>query len=262
MKTNKKRFLTPIIFLFLTTFILATATTLAQPRVSLTVSSAIALREPLEEIKTVYQSLQPNINLTNNFGSSGALQQQIENGAPVDIFISAAQQQMDALEKKGLLLTDTRHNLVKNSIVLIVPKASTGISSLRDLGNSQVKKIAIGEPRSVPIGRYSEEIFENLGITEQVQSKFVFGSNVRQVLSYVESGNVDAGIVWVTDAQTSERVKVVETVAENLHSPALFPVAVLKDSKNPNVARAYVKFLLSNEAKTIFTKHGFKMAAS
>ncbi|MEJ1930948.1 molybdate ABC transporter substrate-binding protein [Nostoc sp. NIES-2111] len=259
MKSHKKSFLT-LMALFFATLTFVATTAVAQQRISLTVSSAIALREALQEIKTAYQRQQPNTNITYNFGASGALQQQIENGAPVDVFISAAQKQMDALETKGFLLANTRRNLVTNRIVLIVPKASTGISSIKDLTNSQVKKIAIGEPRSVPIGQYSEEIFKNLRITEQVKSKFVFGNTVRQVLSFVESGNVDAGIVWVTDATISDKVKVVETIAENLHSPAIFPAAALKGSKNPNAARAYMEFLFSNQAKTIFTKYGFRLA--
>ncbi|MBD2432351.1 MULTISPECIES: molybdate ABC transporter substrate-binding protein [Fischerella] len=260
MKLNKKRFFT-LIVLFLATLAFATTTAVAQQRVSLTVSSAIALREPLQDIKTAYQRQQPNTNITYNFGASGALQQQIESGASVDVFISAAPKQMDALETKGLLLDNTRRNLVTNRIVLIVPKASQGISNLQDLTKSQVKRIAIGNPKSVPIGQYSEEIFKNLGMTEKIKSRLVFGNTVRQVLGYVASGNVDAGIVWVTDAKTSDKVKVVEMIAENLHSPAIFPVAVVKNSQNPNAARAYVQFLFSNQAKTIFTKYGFRIAS-
>jgi molybdate transport system substrate-binding protein len=247
--------------LFFATLAFVATTAVAQQRVSLTVSSAIALREPLQEIKTAYQRQRTNTDITYNFGASGALQQQIESGASVDVFISAAPKQMNALESKGLLLDNTRRNLVTNRIVLIVPKASQGISSLQDLTKSQVKRIAIGNPKSVPIGQYSEEIFKNLGMTEKIKSRLVFGNTVRQVLGYVASGNVDAGIVWITDAKTSDQVKVVEMIAENLHSPAIFPVAVLKNSQNTNAARAYVQFLFSNQAKTIFTKYGFRIAS-
>ncbi|PMB36916.1 molybdate ABC transporter substrate-binding protein [Fischerella thermalis] len=238
-----------------------TSPTLAQQQLSLTVSSAIALSEPLQEIKQIYQRQQPNVKLIYNLGASGALQQQIESGASVDVFISAAPKQMDALETKGLLLDNTRRNLVTNRIVLIVPKASKGISSLQDLTKSQVKRIAIGNPKSVPIGQYSEEIFKNVGITEKIKSRLVFGNTVRQVLGYVSSGNVDAGIVWVTDARTSKQVKVVQTIPENLHSPAIFPVAVIKNSQNTNAAITYVQFLFSNTAKNIFTKYGFRIAS-
>lgn len=266
MKSNQKHLLTGIT-LFAVTLVITILTainispTLAQQQVSLTVSSAIALSEPLEDIKKLYQRQQPNVKLIYNLGASGALQQQIESGADVDVFISAATKQMDALESKGLLLDNTRRNLVTNRIVLIVPKSSRGISRLRDLTKSQVKRIAIGNPKSVPIGQYSEEILKNVGITEQIKSKLVYGNTVRQVLAYVASGNVDAGIVWITDAKTSNKVKVVENIAENLHSPAVFPVAVIKNTKNPNAARAYVQFLFSNQAKNLFTKYGFRMAS-
>jgi molybdate transport system substrate-binding protein len=185
------------------------------------------------------------------------LQQQIENGAPADIFVSAAQKQMDALESKNLILKDTRRNLLTNRLVLIVPKTSSSITDFTQLTGSNIKKIAIGEPKSVPVGQYAEEVFTNLGILEQIRPKLVLGNNVRQVLAAVESGNADAGVVYTTDAKTSNQVKVVATVAENLHSKIVYPVAVLKTSKNASAAREYVDFLSNNQAKTVFEKYGF-----
>lgn len=195
------------------------------------------------------------MNITYNFGASGALQQQIENGAPVDIFISAAKKQMDALESKNLLIKETRHNLLTNQLVLIVPKSSMGINNFRQLTGSNVKKIALGEPKSVPVGQYAEEVFKKLGVLEQVKAKFVLGNNVRQVLAAVEAGNVDAGIVYLTDAKTSNLIKVVAT--ENLHSPIVYPIAILKESKNLDKAKEYLQFLDSKKAKAIFKKYGF-----
>jgi molybdate transport system substrate-binding protein len=232
----------------------------AQANTRLLVSAAISLKDALEEVKPLYQRTKPNINITYNFGASGALQQQIENGAPVDIFVSAAQKQMDALASKALVLTDTRRNLLTNSLVLIVPKNSSGITSFRQLTDSKVKKIALGEPRSVPAGQYAEEVFKNLGILEQVRPKFVLGNNVRQVLTFVESGNADAGVVYTTDAKTSKQVKEVATAAENSHSPIVYPVAVLKSSKNSSAAKEYVQFLFDNQAKAVFQKYGFGMS--
>lgn len=227
---------------------------------NLLVSAAASLKESLEEIAPLYLQTHENISIKYNFGASGALQQQIENGAPVDVFVSAAQKQMDALQSKGLLLTDTRRNILSNGLVLIVPKNSSGITNFRQLTSSNVKRIAIGEPRSVPVGQYAEEVLKNLGILSQVRAKFVLANNVRQVLTAVESGNADAGVVYTTDARTSKQVKVVATAPENLHSPIVYPVAVLKNSKNISAAREYVQFLSSNPAKSIFKKYGFGIA--
>lgn len=260
----KRRQIFAFVCTIVATFILATGLRLftpspvvAQTNTRLLVSAAISLKDALEAVKPLYQRTKPKIDITYNFGASGALQQQIENGAPVDIFVSAGQKQMETLASKKLILKDTRRNLLTNSLVLIVPKNSSSITSFRQLTDSKVKKIAIGEPRSVPAGQYAEEVFKNLGILEQTKPKFVLANNVRQVLSFVESGNADAGVVYTTDAKTSNRVKVVETAAENLHSPIVYPIAVLTSSKNPSAAKEYVQFLSGNGATSVFQKYGF-----
>ena len=265
----KKREILAFVFTIVAVFILVISLRFfAAPRVviqantNLLISAAISLNNALEEVKPLYQQTKPNVNITYNFGASGSLQQQIENGAPVDIFVSAAQKQMDALQSKNLILTDTRRNLLTNSLVLIVPRNSSSITSFRQLTSSRVKRIAIGEPRSVPAGQYAEEVFRNLGILAQVKPKFVLGNNVRQVLAAVESGNADAGVVYTTDAKTSNQVKQVATAAENLHSRIVYPVAILKGSKNIRAAGEYVQFLSSNRASTVFQKYGFGIARS
>lgn len=229
--------------------------------VELIVSSAIALTEPLQAIKPIYQEKHPTITIAYNFGASGELRQQIASGAPVDVFISAAQKDMDDLEKINLLAANTRNNLVKNQIVLVTPRGSRKISSMQDLTQPSVTRIAVGDPDTVPIGRYSEEIFKNLGLLNQVRPKLIMGKNVRQVLGYVETGNVDAGLVWVTDANTTDKVKVVQAIPETLHSSAIYPVAVVAASKHPKEAKDYVQFLLSDQAKSIFRQYGFKPVA-
>ena len=229
----------------------------AQKNNKLLVSAAASLRESLQEIQLLYPQNKQNINLTYNFGASGALQQQIENGAPADVFISAGKKQMDVLQEKGLILPDTRRNLLTNRLVLIVRINSSEVSNFHQLTNAKVKRIAVGEPRSVPAGQYAEQVFINLGILQQIKPKFVLGNNVRQVLAAVESGNVDAGVVYATDARTSQQVKQVATAAENLHSPIVYPVAVLKNSKNISAAKEYIQFLFSNQARTLFQKYGF-----
>ena len=173
----------------------------------LTVSAAISLKDALDEISHLYETEQagrPAIHF--NFGGSGTLQRQIEQGAPVDVFISASSKEMDALDSKGLLLSATRRNLVGNSVVLIVPKGASGISSFEDLTNPAAKVIAIGEPKTVPAGEYAQEILTHLGIYDQLKSKLVLAKDVRQVLTHVETGNADAGIVYATDAKHSLKV--------------------------------------------------------
>ena len=230
---------------------------IGQSSTNITVSAASSLKDALQEIKPLYQQRKSNINISYNFGASGALQQQIEQGAPADIFISAGKKQVDALEQKGLLLPGSRTNVANNSLVLIVAQDVVGISSFSNLTDSKIKKIAIGEPRSVPAGQYGEEVLKNLKLYDQLKSKFVFGNNVRQVLAAVESGNAQAGIVYATDAKTSNKVKVVLTADEKLHSPIVYPVAVIKGSKNISAAKQFVQFLSGSQAKTVLRKYGF-----
>ncbi|WP_234301105.1 molybdate ABC transporter substrate-binding protein [Sphaerospermopsis aphanizomenoides] len=229
----------------------------AQSNTNLLVSAAASLKEVLEEIKPLYQQSQPNVNISYNFGASGALQQQIEQGAPADIFISAAKRQVDALEQKNLLVPGTRNIIAKNRLVLVVPKNVAGVSSFYNLKDAKIKKIAIGEPRSVPAGQYAQQVLEKLKIWESVKPKLVYANNVRQVLASVESGNADAGLVYVTDAKIAKNIKVVVAADEKYHSPIIYPLAVIKRSKNVDAAKKFAQFLSSDQVKAIFKKYGF-----
>ena len=233
------------------------SSTVTQSQTSLLISAAASLKDSLAEIKPLYQKSNPTVNLTYNFGASGALLQQIQNGAPADIFISAAKQQMDTLEKSGVLLPGTRGDLLKNRLALVIPTNSRGVTSFSSLTDSAIKRIAIGEPRSVPAGRYAEQVFQKLKIYDAVKPKFVYANNVRQVLAAVESGNADAGFVYLTDAKISNKVKIAAIASETDHSPIVYPIAVLKSSKNAQAATAFVQFLESNSAKSVFGKYGF-----
>ena len=236
---------------------LASGSVVAQSNSNLLVSAAASLKEALEEIKPLYRQSKANVNISYNFGSSGALQQQIEQGAPADIFISAAKKQVDALEKTGLLVAGTRNIIAKNKLVLVVPKNAVSITSFYNLKDAKVKKIAIGEPRTVPAGQYGQQVLEKLKIWSEIKSKLVFANNVRQVLASVETGNVDAGLVYITDAKISDKVKVVVTADEKYHSPIIYPLAVIKGSKNVDTAKEFSQFLSSNQAKAVFRKYGF-----
>jgi molybdate transport system substrate-binding protein len=211
----------------------------------------------MKEIAALYQKTHPNVTVRYNFAASGPLQQQIENGAPADVFVSAAEKKMDALQNKGLLTSGTRRNLLTNRLVLIVPSQSSGVTSIRSLTNNQVKRIAIGDPRSVPAGQYTEQTLRKVGFWNALQPKFVLATNVRQVLQFVEAGNAQAGFVYATDAKTSNKTKVVQTIPASLHEPIVYPAAVISSSKNQTAARNFVQFLSDGQAKQVFQKYGF-----
>lgn len=224
---------------------------------NLTVSAAASLQQVMTEAQQIYTNVQPNIRIIYNFGSSGSLQQQIEQGANVDIFISASTQQMDALADKGLIVADTRKKLLTNQIVLIVPKGDRKIAGFQNLVSDRITKIAIGEPKSVPIGKYAKEVLTYFKIFEQVKNKLIFAKDTRQVLNYVETENVDAGIVYLTDAKSSNLVDVVATASNSFHSPVVYPVAVMKNSKNTLASKDFIQFLDSKAARNIYEKYGF-----
>ena len=227
----------------------------------LTVSAAASLKDSIEEIKPLYQQEHPESEIIYNFASSGSLQRQIEQGAPVDVFISAATSKMDALEKQSLLLTETRRDLLKNQMVLITPtdhnKNNLKLDNFDDLTNKEITTIALGQPESVPAGKYAQEVLNSFKITNQVNSKTVYGKDVRQVLNYVATGNVDAGIVYRTDAQVSDNVQIVATAPETSHSPVIYPVAVIQNSDYPEAATELVEFLTTPETQAVFENHGF-----
>jgi len=228
-----------------------------QSKTEITVSAAISLKDALDEIAQLYRAKEPETTIHFNVGGSGTLQRQVEQGAPVDIFISASPDQMDALESQGLLLQASRKDMVKNSVVLIVPKGKIGISSFQDLAGPDVKFIGVGEPQTVPAGKYAQQILTHFGIYEKLKSKLVLAKDVRQVLTYVATGNVDAGIVYATDAQTSSQVTVVATAPEDSHSPVIYPLAIIKSSKNIQAARNFVDFLQGQKGRAVFQKYGF-----
>jgi molybdate transport system substrate-binding protein len=230
--------------------------------ITLTISAAISLKDSLETISQNYEKSHPDQHVVCNFGASGTLQHQIEQGAPVDIFISAGENQMDALQKESLLVPGTRRDLVGNELVLIVPATSQGIKDFPDLKTSAAKSIAVGDPQVVPAGMYAKQTLEHLGLLPAIQRKLVFAKDVRQVLTYVDTGNADAGLVYATDARISNAVRVVATAPSDSHLPILYPIALLKDSKSPQPARTLLDALESPDALSVFEKAGFTAAGS
>ncbi|MBQ6131151.1 MAG: molybdate ABC transporter substrate-binding protein [Selenomonadaceae bacterium] len=227
--------------------------------VELHVSAAASLTNAMNELAELYAKDNPNVKIIFNFGSSGALQQAIENGGETDLFFSAAQKQMNALDEKGELADGTRKDLLRNEVVLIVPiDSDKNISDFNDAATAKVEKIALGEPKGVPVGQYSEEIFTALNILDAVKAKAVYGSDVRQVLAWTESGEVDCGVVYATDAAISDKVKVICAAPEGSHKPVIYPAAAIKSSKNLDAAKKFLDFTGSDAAKKIFVKYGFK----
>ncbi len=233
--------------------------------VQLTISAAASLKDVMESIQVAYAKTAPNVKIIYNFGSSGTLQTQIEQGAPADLFISAAAKQMDALAIKNLIVTETRRNLLGNKLVLITPIESTiKLGELNDLNSAAFTKIAIGEPKTVPAGQYATEALtpNSLLASLTYKEKIVYAKDVREVLTWVETGNADAGFVYATDALTSDKVKVALIIPESAHKPIIYPAAVLTDSANKQAATAFINYLYSDSVRLISEQFGFTYLVS
>jgi molybdate transport system substrate-binding protein len=230
-----------------------------EPVVELNISAAASLKEAMADIQTEFTKANPNVTLTVNFGASGSLQQQIEQGAPCDVFISAGQSQMKALDEKSLLLEDTKKDLVKNALVLIGSQDTT-VTSIADLTSNEINKIAVGEPASVPAGKYADEVFTNLSIKDAIGSKLVFAKDVKEVLAWTTSGNTEVGFVYKSDALNSNSAKIIEILDEDTHSPITYPIGIIKASKNPDVSKSFEDFLFTDTCKAIFEKYGYGLA--
>ncbi|MFH0998085.1 MAG: molybdate ABC transporter substrate-binding protein [Pseudomonadota bacterium] len=234
----------------------------AQPSKEITVSAAISLKNAFEEIGNLFESQNKGAKVVFNFGASGDLVRQIEGGAPVDVFASAAQKDMDQINTKGLIDGATRLNFVKNTVVLIQSASSTlEIKGFEDLLKPEIKMVSIGNPQTVPAGKYAQEVFTHFKIWESISNKLVLAENVRQVLDYVTKNEVDAGVVYATDAAVqANKIKIVATAPSGSHSPVIYPVAVVKGSKNEALAKAFITMLSSEEGMRILKKYGFESA--
>ena len=229
--------------------------------VELHILAAASLTDAMGELKTIYEEKYPNVTLTFTFDSSGTLQTQIEEGAPADVFVSAAEKQMNALEEADLIDTATRVDLLENKLVLIVPENSTlDIKDFEDAAtNEDVKIIGVGND-TVPVGQYTQAVFEKMGLWDQVSAKANLGDNVRAVLSWVESGDVDCGFVYATDAAVSDGVKVICEAPTEYAEAITYPAATVAASEHAEAAKAFVDFLQTSDAAAVFEAAGFTMA--
>ena len=225
--------------------------------VELTISAAASLKDAMEVIQSTYQEEHPEVTLKFNFGGSGSLQQQISQGAPVDLFFSAAEDKFDILVEDDSIAKEDGVDLLGNSLVLVVPKENQSIKGFEDLAKAEVDKISIGTPETVPAGKYAKESLEKTDLWKDVESKVVYAKDVRQVLSYVKTGNVAAGIVYKTDALVSNKVNIVATADPGTHTPIIYPMGIIKDSKNYEEAKDFYSYLQNNDALKVFEEYGF-----
>ncbi|WP_424765617.1 molybdate ABC transporter substrate-binding protein [Paenibacillus sp. sgz302251] len=226
--------------------------------VELTISAAASLTDALQEVERLYAAEHPSIKLHFNFGASGALQQQIEQGAPVDLFLAAASKNMQALIDRGLVDTRMQQSLLQNELVAIVPAAvQLMIVKPEDLTNEAVKHVAVGIPESVPAGSYTKESLTAINLWNSLGDKIVQAKDVRQVLQYVETGNADVGFVYKTDALSSKQVKIAFQVDPSTYPVIQYPVGIIKATKHANEAEELYQFLQTDEVMDVFVKYGF-----
>lgn len=232
----------------------------AQPqRVEILISAAASLTDALNEIKVSFEKEHQTIAVHYNFGSSGKLAKQIEQGAPSDVFLSASKKDMDSLRDKNFIINDSRVDFAQNTLVLIAHQESPAdYQSFQEINTAQIQYLAMGEPDIVPAGRYAKQVLESIQLWESLEGKLVLGSDVRQVLTFVESGNAELGIVYASDAQTSKNVKVMAEADPNWHSPIVYPGAIVSGTKHKEEAQAFLNYVSSDKGKAILEKHGFQ----
>jgi len=226
----------------------------------ITLSVAVSLKDAVEELGRGFMAARPGVTLRYNFGASGDLQKQIEAGAPIDVFLSAAQRQMDELEKQNLIVSASRRAFARNVLTVVKPADSRiDIAKPADLLEARVGRIVIGSPKTVPAGQYAEESLRALGLWERLGPKIVFSENVRQALDYVARGEVDAGFVYTTDAATrAQGVKEAFRPPDDSYRPIVYPGAVVAASKQPVLGQAFLDLLGSPQGRTVLSRFGFQ----
>lgn len=225
-----------------------------------TVLAAASLTDSLDEIITEYEK-DADCTITPSYAGSGDLVQQIEGGAPCDIFISASKANMDQLEDGGYIDTETRQDMLTNTLTLIATAEKKDAVSMDSLTSDEVGTIAVGEPETVPAGKYASQVFDNMKIADQLTDKIVYAKDVRAVLNYVETGDADCGFVYKTDALLldEENGVIIEDVDSSLHDPIVYPAAIMKEAPQAESAADFYEFLQTDFAKEVFEKYGFNV---
>lgn len=228
-----------------------------QRTAELIVSAAASLADALRDIQPAYES-ERHVRIVYNFGASGALRQQIEQGAPVDVFLSASTKEVDRLAAERLIVPRSRTDWLANELVAVVPvDARIPVDDARDLLRPDVRKIAVGIPETVPAGAYAKQALKALGLWDGLQSKIVLAKDVREVLHHVETRNADAGFVYRTDAATSAGIRVAFSVASDLHDPIRYAAVVVSTTRHPKEAESFLSYLTSENVIRVFAEYGF-----
>ena len=229
-----------------------------QQKTVITVSSASSLSDVLQDAATQFQAEHPTINIQFNFGASGSLKEQIEQGAPVDLFLSASSEKYEELVNEQLI--DNSVNLASNEIVLITSvKSTVNLHEFSDLVHDDIEKIAIGTPTVVPAGTYGKQALDYYDVWTSIENKIVYAKDVRQVLTYVETNNAQAGIVYKTDALSSDKVRIVNTAGESSHDAIFYPAGVVNSTKAPKEASLFLQYIQSEDVQHIWEQYGFQM---
>lgn len=264
-KSMAKKLIIPIIVVALSVGIVAFLTASQgveeKPTITITVSAASSLTEAFTDIAKEFEGVHPGTNIELNLAGSGTLRTQIESGAPADVFASASESDMDLLSDKNLIDNSSRKDFASNVLVMVVPEKdnSGNPKTLQDLTTGNVEKISIGDPETAPVGKYTKQALEKVGLWNKIESKIILGENVKQVLTYVEMGEVDAGFVYITDAESGRKEKYEIACTVSVNKPISYPIAVVNGSKNKEQAQEFVNFVTGTRGQKILAKYGFKM---
>lgn len=271
----KKLLLPGLVIVIFGIFILVASPNTEERQTTITVSAASSLTEAFTAIAREYEAANPGTKVELNLAGSGTLRTQIESGAPVDVFASASEKDMDILSEKNLIEENSRKDFAANTLVMVIPKnsGSKSLKNLKDLTAEGVEKIAVGNPESAPVGEYTKQALETAGVWNKIENKVVFAENVKQVLTYVETGEVDAGFVYVTDAESGKKSLYEIAYIVPVNEPISYPIAVVKSSENKDEiqneekseeenkekAQEFVDFVTGNRGQEILTEYGFKL---
>lgn len=248
-----------MLWFFALLVVLMAANTVAGAEKTLIVSAAISLKGVLTRLAADFEKKNGPVKILCNFAGSGQLRAQIESGAPADVFVAASAADMDKLSQKKMILASSRINLVANRLVLIINrKQPVTLDDISDLTSNNIRRIAIGNPATVPAGQYAKDALGYYRIYDRLTGKLIFGENVRQVLDYVARGEVDCGFVYATDARQEKAVVVIREISDNTHKPIIYPAAVINSSGDAKLAGKFVKFLQDAENTPIFKEYGFE----
>ena len=224
---------------------------------TLTISAAASLSDAMSKLADEFETEHPGLQVELNLAASGLLAAQIRQGAPADVFVSASLVMMDDLQREGLIERGTRRDMAANRLVLIAPHDDTTYYDLSELPASE--HLAIGNPQLVPAGTYARQSLESMNLWDELEEQLVFGESVRQVLAWVETGEVALGIVYATDAQISQRVRVLEELPSDTHQPIRYSIAIIEASDSSQLAQDFLDFVSGPRGQAILTRHGFEL---